>query len=255
MDDGDRSRHRVGTREKQQRSGSDDGHQVGNALTIEESRSDACHPEQSRRRLGSGPRFKRKRTLKLSMSTTSEEQPPGESRPPLLAIEDQPPNEGESIEKDTDDIEDTNSEPFKYAWDDINNKGKRIKPGGRWQTCKWQAKDRASGFMKCFWDTHSGEEESWLSEMTILEYEANEDIDGVKKKPAASVLKRPAAVMKKPATIVKKHLHPRVRKNEHSRVYHQTYDKAVAAGNNKEVAKQKAREAASKHIQVLISKL
>ena len=109
--------------------------------------------------------------------------------------------------------------------------------------------------MKCFWKSSSGEEESWISEMTILEYESNEPDEEVKKKPAGSVLKRPAAVLKRPAAVLKKTLDPRIRKNEHSRVYHQTYDKAIAAGNNKEVAKQKAREAASKHIQVLISKL
>ena len=182
------------------------------------------------------------------------EKPPGNSSANLLAIEDKPPNEGQSSDSEADDIEDTNSEPFKYAWDEVNNKGKRMKPGGRWQPCSWQTKDRASGFMKCFWKSSSGEEESWISEMTILEYESNEPDEEVKKKPAGSVLKRPAAVMKRPG-MAKKQLDPRIRKNEHSRVYHQTYDKAIAAGNNKEVAKQKAREAASKHIQVLISKL
>ena len=186
----------LGPERKQQRSGSDDSHQVGNALTIEESRSDDCHPEQSRL-LGSGPRFKRKRTLKLSMSTTSEE-PPSKSKASMLAIEDKPPNEEEWADSEADNIEDTNSEPFKYAWDDVNNKGKRMKPGGRWQTCSRQTKDRASGFMKCFWKSSSGEEESWISEMTILEYESNEPDEEVKKKPAGSVLKRPAAVMKRP---------------------------------------------------------
>ena len=51
--------------------------------------------------------------------------------------------------------------------------------------------------MKCFWKT--GEHiASWISEMTILEYEANEPPDEVRKKPAAA-MKRPAAALKRPA--------------------------------------------------------
>ena len=152
-----------------------------------------------------------------------------------------------------DDIEDTNSEKFKYDWDDVKNQGKRLKPGGRWQLCHRQEKDRASGFMKCIWDTPSGEEH-WISEMTILEYEANEPIV-VAKKPAAN--KKPAACLKKPAAAKseKKKMDATIRKREHSKIYHQTFVKAKADGNTDEVAKAKAREAAKKHIQQMINML
>ena len=194
----------------------------------------------------SGGQLRRKRTLKLALSTTSEEETA--KKKPMLAIEDVPPTVPYE-----DNIPDTNGQPFEYGWDEVTNRGKRLKPGGRWQPCHWQEKDPESGFMKCFWRTVSGIED-WISEMTILEYESNEP-DEVLKKPAA-VMKKPAAVMKKPAAVKgKKKLDPGIRKREHSRIYHQTVDQAMARGDTKEIAQEKAREAAGKHIQKLISKL
>ena len=91
--------------------------------------------------------------------------------------------------------------------------------------------------------------------MTVLEYEKNEPLEEIRKKPAAA-MKRPAAVMKKPAGASKHNkLDPQVRKREHSKVYHQTLDKAKARGDTDEVGKAKARDAAMKHIHQLISKL
>ena len=134
--------------------------------------------------------LQRKRSLKLHLSTTSEEGVPKRS---LLAIEDK---KKDHHDEGGDDIEDTNCDPFEYDWDEVTNKGKRLKPGSRWQLCHRQEKDSASGFIKCIWSTPSGDEE-WISEMTILEYESNEP-DELKKKPAA-VRKSPAAVRKSPA--------------------------------------------------------
>ena len=191
--------------------------------------------------------LQRKRSLKLHLSTTSEEGVPKRS---LLAIEDK---KKDHHDEGGDDIEDTNCDPFEYDWDEVTNKGKRLKPGGRWQLCHRQEKDSASGFIKCIWSTPSGDEE-WISEMTILEYESNEP-DELKKKPAAS-MKRPAAAMKRPAAHDgdPKKMDPKIRKREHSNMYHKTVAQAIARGDTKEVAKAKGREAAGKHIQKLISK-
>ena len=221
-------------------------------------------PEPPRHSCGSGrlPRpssgsatLKRKRSLKFCLSTTSEEPMP-HTKKSLLAIQDDPDiPQGEEEEQDDDDIEDTNCEKFVYDWDEVSNKGKRMKPGGRWVLCNWQEKDRTSGFMKCFWKA-GGDIESWTSEMTILEYESNEPPEEVRKRPAAAMKKPAAAIMKKPAGASKgKKLDPQVRKREHSRIYHQTFDRAIARGDTDEVSKAKAREAAMKHIHQLISKL
>ena len=170
----------------------------------------------------------------------------------MLAIEDW------KTEQDENNIEDTSTEAFIHDWDAVSNKGKRMKPGGRWRICDRQEPDRASGLMKCYWKTDAGEQH-WISEMTILEYESI-DSSGIMKRPAAgcqsgnpgqnAAMKRPAA-----ATMPKKKLDSKVRKREHSKIYHQTLDKAIAAGNTKEVGKAKAREAAKKHIDKLISQL
>ena len=145
---------------------------VGSPRTIGESWSRSCSPK---------PSVKKKRTLRLALSTTTEEEV---CTKPLLMIEDKKDSDNEDEDVADDDIEDTNSEKFEYAWDDVANKGKRLKPGGRWQLCTRQEKNRESGFMKCFWASH-GKEDEWLSEMTILEYEENDPEAGVKKRPAA----------------------------------------------------------------------
>ena len=197
---------------------------------------------------GSPPtKIKRKRSLRLHLSTSSEE-PPRAPKKALLAIMDK------QTDDDLEDIVDTSSQPFEHDWDEVWNKGKRKQPGGRWEFCTWQEKDHASGFMKCFWRTPSGDED-WTSEMTIMEYESNEP-DDVMKKPAAA-MKKPAAIMKKPAAekSSKKQLDPKVRKREHSNAYHKTVAEARAQGHNNEVAKAKGREAARKHIEHLTSKL
>ena len=209
-------------------------------LSIGESWTTGSHTDGTRR----------KRTLKLALSETSDEQPV--KKKPLLAIEDW------KTEEDENNIEDTSTEAFIHDWDVVSNKGKRMKLGGRWRICDRQEPDRASGFMKCYWKTDAGEQH-WISEMTILEYESI-DPSGIMKRPAAScqsgnpgqnaAMKRPAA-----ATMPKKKLDSKVRKREHSKIYHQTLDKAIAAGNTKEVGKAKAREAAKKHIDKLISQL
>ena len=158
-------------------------------LTTEESRSGGSHLTTEESRSGGSlliegspyhrrtsapenpPRLKRKRTLRMASSTTSEEHLP--LKKGLLAIEDK---KDEAEQKQDDDIEDTNSDPILYDWDDVTNKGKRLKPPGRWVICQRQEKDRASGFMKCFWETDAGEEEAKIMDMTIYEYEKVEEL-------------------------------------------------------------------------------
>ena len=174
----------------------------------------------------------------------------------LLAIEDK---QDEAEQEQDDDIEDTNSDPILYDWDDVTNKGKRLKPPGRWVICQRQEKDRASGFMKCFWETDAGEEEAKIMDMTIYEYEKVEELSckACMKKPAA-MMKKPAVAntMKKPcAATKKKKLDPKIRHREHSKIYHRTLNQAINDGHDESVGKQKARDAAKKHIEFLISQL
>ena len=201
--------------------------------------------------------LQRKRTLKLSLSTASEE-----SRctrhydEDMLALEDI--KDEDKVEADQDDdeeqqehIEDTNGEPFVYQWDDVTNKGKRQKPGGRWHLCHWQEKNRTTGFMTCCWKTNGGVDK-WHSDMTIMEYESIEPPTPMKK-PAAAAMKKPAAAMKKPAAANK--LDPTTRKREYSKIYHDTLMKAIANGDNQAAGKVKARDAAKKHCQNLANSL
>ena len=122
----------------------------GCKLTIGDSWS-TCSPKAKPHSAG----LQKKRTLKLSLSTASEE-----SRctrhydENMLALEDI--KDEDKVEADQDDdeeqqenIEDTNGEPFVYQWDDVTNKGKRQKPGGRWHLCHWQEENRTTGFMTC----------------------------------------------------------------------------------------------------------
>ena len=111
----------------------------------------------------------RKKTLRLQLSTSSEDGPKEKTKTPMLAIEDQ------ATLAYPDYIEDTSE--VKYDWDDVANKGKRMKPGGRWQLAHHVSPDKDSGFMKCTWRDDAGDV-VWISDMTILEYQANEGYDG-----------------------------------------------------------------------------
>ena len=207
--------------------------------------------------------FTKKRTLRLQLSSTSDD---GPRDTPMLAIEDQ------ATVAYPEHIEDTSE--VKYDWDDVKNIGKRMKPGGRWQFADLVSEDKSSGFMKCTWKDDAGDVH-WISEMTILEYRANEGYDGDDdadddehghhhagmKRPAAS-MKRPAAAMKRPATamkrpaaaVIEKQLDPVVRNREYSKIYHRVVDK-LRGDLDDEVCKIKARDAANKHIQALLKKL
>ena len=95
-------------------------------------------------------------------------------------------------------------------------------------------------------------------DMTILEYEKIEEANGMAcmKKPAAMMKKPAANTMKKPSATTKKNkLDPKIRKREHSKIYHRTLAKAINDGDDESVGKKKARNAAQKHIEFLISQL
>ena len=75
------------------------------------------------------------------------------------------------------------------------------------------------------------------------------------KKPAAMMKKPAANTMKKPCAVTKKKMDPKIRKREHSKIYHRTLNQAINDGHDESVGKQKARDAAKKHIEFLISQL
>ena len=200
-----------------------------------------------------GAPLKKKRTLQFQISSSCDEEAARHATIPLLALKDDP-NMGKGIEDIT------------YDWDDPSNKGKRMLPGAvRWQVCDSMLKDWQSGFMKCIWKGDGVEDDDlWISEMTIQEYESMEGDMEVKKKPAGA-MKKPAAAkaasMKRPAAAQedpkcrKKKMDPKCRKREYSNVYHKVLHSSLDAGYSEANSKARARTAASKHIQQLILKL
>ena len=158
------------------------------------------------------PTHGQKRSLRFSVSSASED-PPGRAQ--TLTEEQKTQSENK----------------VSYDWDEAKNKGFRVIEGTR-QLCDDVLPDNDTGFMRCIWHGgSSGLAASWLSEMSILDYD--------KAKP--KVFKKPAGATKgKPIGKAA------VEKKEYSKIYHQVKKEASANGASDDEAKKKAQMAAKK---------
>ena len=156
----------------------------------------------------------KRRTLQFSVSSASEDHP---GRAQTLTGEQKTQSENK----------------VSYDWDEAKNKGFRVIEGKR-QLCDDVLPDNDTGFMRCIWHGgSSGPAASWLSEMSILDYD--------KAKP--KVFKKPAGATKgKPIGKAA------VEKKEYSKIYHQVKKEASANGASDDEAKRRAQMAAKKHI-------